>query len=172
MIEKNTIWKVLTMFFENPTTEFHLRELSRQTKLSMPSIISTTDKLNKEQLITKKKTPFLTTTKANAKNQQFTRLKRIFNLEQIYNSNITDDLIQEYNHPQAIILFGSYSRGEDTETSDIDIGIITHKNKNIELAPYEKKLKRKISIHEIDVHKISPEFKNSIYNGIILEGAI
>lgn len=172
MIEKNTIEKVMAKFFENPTTEVHLRELSRQMKISMPTIISTTDKLSKEQLLQKKKNKFLTTVKANAENTRFVRLKRVFNIEQIYESGIVDELIKEYNHPQTIVLFGSYSRGEDIERSDIDIGVITNKKTNINTTQYEKKLKRKISIHEINLDKVSQEFKNNLCNGIILEGAI
>ena len=36
MIEKSTTQKVLELFFENPSREFHLRELSRLTKISLP----------------------------------------------------------------------------------------------------------------------------------------
>lgn len=170
MIEKNTIWKVLMMFFENPTTEFHLRELSRQLKISMPTIISTTDTLNKDCLVQKKKSRFLTTVKANAENQRFIRLKRVVNLEQIYESGLVDELIKEYNHPQAIVLFGSYSRGEDIEKSDIDIAVITNKSMSLDAAKYEKKLKRKVHVLSLTRDKMPVELFNNLMNGIILEG--
>ena len=51
MIEKSTVQKVLEVFFEYPSREFYLRELSRLLKLSMPTIISTTDTLSREKLI-------------------------------------------------------------------------------------------------------------------------
>lgn len=170
MIEKNTIQKVLGMFFENPTTKFHLRELSRNLKISMPTIISTTDKLSKDKLVEKQKTKFLTTVKANAENTQFIRQKRVFNLEQIYNSGIVDELIKTHNHPQAIILFGSYSRGEDTEHSDIDIAVITNRKTNQDTTQYEKKLKRKIQVLQLAKDKIPEELFNNIMNGTILDG--
>jgi|SRR3989344_716506 len=170
MIEKSTIEKVMAKFFENPTTEVHLRELSRQLKISMPTIISTTDKLSEEQLLQKKKSKFLTTVKANVQNTRFIRLKRVFNIEQVYESGIVDELIKEYNHPHAIILFGSYSRGEDIERSDIDITVITNKKISLDTANYEKKLKRTIQILQLTKDKIPEELFNNLMNGIILEG--
>jgi len=65
MIEKNTTWNILDLFFENPTTHFHLRELSRLARLSMPSIISVTDTLSKNDLIIKTKGKVLTSVIAN-----------------------------------------------------------------------------------------------------------
>src|SRR3989344_1809859 len=109
MIEKSTIWKVLEIFFENPSKEFHLRELSRLLKFSMPTIISTTNELYKENLIVKNKGKVLTRTMANRENINFLRHKHLYNLERIYTSGIADYLSNVYNHPKTIILFGSYS---------------------------------------------------------------
>lgn len=170
MIKKSTIQKVLEIFFENPSKEFHLRELSRLLKLSMPTIISTTDALCKENLILKNKGRVLTRTIANRENINFIRQKRLYNLEKIYTSGILDYLSNVYNHPKTIILFGSYSRGDDTETSDIDIAIITKKKLSLEPAKYEIVLKRRISIHEVDLGEVSDEFKANLANGIVLEG--
>ncbi|MBI2135854.1 nucleotidyltransferase domain-containing protein [Candidatus Woesearchaeota archaeon] len=71
----------------------------------------------------------------------------------------------------AVILFGSYSRGEDIEGSDIDIAILTNKKLELNLERYNKKLERHINIHEILVEKISAEFKANLWNGIVLEGS-
>ena len=77
---------------------------------------------------------------------------------------------EQYGHPEAIILFGSYSRGEDTETSDIDLAVATTKKLSLNLTLYEKKLKRKISIHEITLEKVSEEFLNNLANGLVITG--
>lgn len=171
MIEKSTIRKVLDAFFENPSREFYLRELSRLLKLSMPTIISTTDKLAKENLIIKTKGKVLTKVMANRENANFVKSKRVYNLELIYNSYIVDYLSKSYNQPKCIILFGSFSRGEDIEKSDIDIAVITNKKLDIDLPEYEKKLKRAINLHEINLSKISEEFRANLANGIVLEGS-
>ena len=172
MIEKTTTQKVLKVFFENPSNEdIHLRELSRITKFSMPTIISTTDKLAQEHLIIK--TPGMVTTivQAYRDNEKFTRYKLLHNLEKIYESKIIEFLSKEYHYPKAIILFGSFSRGEDIESSDIDIAISTKKKLNPDMSKYEKILKKTINIHEVNMDKISNEFKANLANGIVLEGS-
>ena len=172
MIEKSTMQRVLEVFFENPSNkDIHLRELSRITKLSMPTIISTTDKLAKEHLIIK--TPGMVTTivQAYRENEKFSRYKLLYNLEKIYKSGIIEFLSKEYHYPKAIILFGSFSRGEDIESSDIDIAILIKRKLNLDLSKYEKALKKTVNIHEIDMNKISKEFKANLANGIVLEGS-
>ena len=171
MIEKSTINKVLAVFFESPSKEFHLRELSRLLKLSMPTIISVTDKLAKEKLIIKEKGKVITKVTANRDNIDFARRKRLHNLELIYNSSLINHIAESYNQPKAIILFGSFSRGEDIEKSDIDIAVITNKKLNLDLSKHENILKKAISLHEVNLDKISEEFKANLLNGIILEGS-
>ncbi|MBW2976226.1 nucleotidyltransferase domain-containing protein [Candidatus Woesearchaeota archaeon] len=171
MIEKSTTQRVLEIFFDNPSREFHLRELSRLLKLSMHTIISSTDALSKEKLIIKTKGNVLTKVSANRENIDFIRHKRLHNLEKIYASGIVNCLSNAYNHPRNIVLFGSFSRGDDIEKSDIDIAVITKKKLSLDLEKYGKILKRGISIHEVDLGKVSGEFKANLANGIVLEGS-
>ena len=99
------------------------------------------------------------------------RNKRVYNLKKVYDSGIVDYILISYNHPKAIMLFGSYSRGEDTENSDIDIAVLTRKNLGLDLIKYEKILKKKVNVHEIDLDRMSSEFKSNLANGIVLEGS-
>jgi len=170
MIEKTNTQKILEIFFTYPTKEFYLRELSRLAKVSMPTIITAVDSLTKEKLVLRKKEKALTKIKANLENRQFMIEKRLFNIEAVYHSGLIEYLNKQYSLPQAIILFGSYSRGEDIERSDIDIAVITHKNLALDLSKFENTLQRKISIHEIDLKKVSEEFKTNLANGIVMEG--
>ncbi len=108
---------------------------------------------------------------ANRENIDFVRYKRLYNLEKIYTSGIINYLSNVYNHPKNIILFGSFSRGDDVEGSDIDIAIITKKKLSLNLLKYEKILEKGINIHEIDLDGVSKEFKANLANGIVLEGS-
>ena len=171
MIEKSTREKVSEFFFKNPSKESHLRELSRLLKLSMPTIISVTDNLAKENIIIKIKSGFITKVHANRESVRFIRKKRIYNMAMIFESGIVEHLLKIYNHPKAIILFGSFSRGDDIEKSDVDIAVITKKKVSLNTTEYEKFLGRSISIHEIDLNEVSKEFRVNLVNGIILEGS-
>ncbi len=113
----------------------------------------------------------LTITKANRENPRYIWLKRAHNLERLYESGLVTKLSSLFNTPQAIIVFGSYARGEDTEKSDVDIAIIASMKTEADISLYEKKLSRAISLHVVDLSKVSKEFKSSLYNGILLEGS-
>ena len=171
MIDKSNIDKILSIFFDNPNTNYHLRELSRKLNISIPTIISATDKLEKEKLIIKKKERVVALVYANRENIDFLRKKRLYNLQKVYDSGIVEFLSKEYSHPKLIILFGSYSRGEDIENSDIDIAIVSNNKLNLDLEKYEKSLNKDINIHEINLNKISREFLFNLYNGIVLDGS-
>ncbi len=171
MIEKSTMQRVLEAFFEYPSKEFHLRELSRMLRLSMPTIIAATDAISKLGLVAKTKGKVVTKVTANRESADFTRRKRLYNLEKIYSSGLVEYLSKAYNYPKCIILFGSFSRGEDTESSDIDMAVVTGKRLSPDLKNYEAFLGRSVSIHEVEMAKISPEFKASLANGIVVEGS-
>lgn len=171
MIDKNSNSVLLEIFFDNPTSEFHARELSRKTRLSIFAVLKAIKTLSKMNFVSVHKKGNLKIVKASY-SQGFIRAKRIRNLEKIYNSGIVDHLSEIYDKPEAIVLFGSYSRGDDVESSDIDIAIFTKGNKEPDMKKFERILSRKISLHEIDIKKVSKEFHNNLVNGIVLEGAL
>ena len=100
------------------------------------------------------------------------QLKRVANLKQIYETGLADFLEKEFAGA-AIILFGSYSRGDDIANSDIDIAVIGRKDKLIGLSAYEKLLERTININFYESwKKIHKNLKENICNGIVLAGGI
>jgi len=169
MIEQNTVQKAFAFFCDYPTTAIHLRELSRRLSLSMPAVISAVGKLEKEGLVTVDRQRAWTMVRA-AGNERFVRLKRVRNLERLYESGLVDALVRIGNHPQAIVCFGSYSRGEDAEQSDIDIAIINGRSGELP-ETYGKTLRRPVSLHFPKMNRVSSEFRENLRNGIILEGA-
>jgi len=167
----NNKTKLLKIIFENPTTKFHLRELARLTQLMPNTIINISNKLLKEKLIIKEKRKHIVEISANIEHKDFIIQKKLFNLQQIYSSGIIEFLKQKYS-PKLISVIGSFSKGEDIENSDIDIVIITTKEKREELTKFEKKLSRKIHLLLTDYKKISKEFYTNLINGIVLYGFI
>ena len=77
---------------------------------------------------------------------------------------------QQYELPNAIVLFGSYSNGTDAEKSDIDIAVISGKKEAPDVRKFEIKLSRKINLYTIDIRNTPKEFINSLANGVVLEG--
>ncbi len=169
MITKDNTLKVMELFFRYPERKFHLRELERLTKLSMPGVRKIAKKLEKERLLLSEKERHVTNFYA-ARNEKFVFLKRAYNLYSVFNSGLLDFLKDLYEEPEAIILFGSYSKGEDISKSDIDIALIASKRESPDLSVFENRLGRKIRLYEINIRKAEPEFLNTLANGIVLHG--
>ena len=127
--------------------------------------------MKKEDLLVSKKEKITEEVKP-AFNDKFYLIKKIYNIYFLYNNGLINYLKNFYEEPKAIILFGSYSKGLDTEKSDIDICILTNKKDMPDLTDFEKKLNRKINLVNSDVNSMGKEFKNSLANGIVLEGYI
>jgi len=68
------------------------------------------------------------------------------------------------------VLFGSYSRGEDDEGSDIDLAVINGKEAAIDLSEYERELDREINVQETRLEEAGENFKTTLANGIVLTG--
>src|SRR3989339_708521 len=152
----------------------NLRGLAKSLKVSPTAVSKSLDKLEKEGLIkiNKSKTMNLMSIEFNRDNQKAINFKRIENVKIIYESNFLETL--ENLFPGcSIILFGSYSLGEDTINSDIDTAIIGTKGKEIELTKYNKLFERKVTINFYkswsDIHK---HLKENILRGIVLHGGI
>jgi len=169
MITKDNTLRVMGLFFNYPEKRFHLRELERLSGLSMPGVRKIVQKMEKENLLLSKKENVVKNYYA-ARNEKFISLKRAYNLYSIFTSGLLNFLKEIYEEPESIILFGSFSKGEDISKSDIDIAIITRKRESTDLSAFEKKLGRKIRLYEIKIEKAEPEFLNTLANGIVLYG--
>ena len=114
--------------------------------------------------------------KADRSNWNFLRNKIVYNLNFIYQSGIIEFLYEHYNHPKSIVLFGSFRKGEDISSSDIDISIEQGEFKEYrtidlrELVEFERQIGRKIQIHEFNRNIIDINLFNNIANGIVLIG--
>jgi predicted nucleotidyltransferase len=103
--------------------------------------------------------------------EQATDHKRSENLLQLAESGLIDHL-RTRNPTATIVLFGSYSRGEDTIESDIDIALIGP-SRETNITSFEPKLLRKISLNRYDSFEhIHPLLRENLCNGIILAGSM
>ena len=159
----------MKLFFKYPERKFHLRELERLTKLSLPGVKKITEKLEKESLVFSKKEKVVKNIYAT-RNEKFVHLKQVYNIYSIFSTNLLKIIAEKYQQPEAIILFGSYAKGEDITKSDIDIAVITSETIELNLDKFERELNRKIKIYEIKIKKAEKEFLNTLANGVVLYG--
>lgn len=169
MLHNYSSYRILQEFFKYPTTNFQMRQISRNTKISQPSVINHLKTLEKEGFILRENKGIYPTLRANRDNPLFKLYKRndwILTL----NASGLIDYLNDSCMPEVIILFGSCSKGEDIESSDVDI-FVQCSEKKLNLSKYEKLINRKISIfYEENFSKLSKELKNNILNGMVLKG--
>src|SRR3989338_10317430 len=119
MIMKNHKETIKKYFFDFPTARLRVREIERELAMPLPSVIRYVKELVDGKIVvpfTIGKTVFYTAARTERK---FVIEKKLHNIKKLYDSGLVEALVEEYNN-SPIIVFGSYSRGEDGETSDID----------------------------------------------------
>lgn len=171
MLQNYSRYKILQEFFDFPTKNFQIRELSRRVKIAQPSVMNHLKFLVLNNLIIKDKKGLYPTYKANLDNELFKVYKKLNLILRVHQTGLVNH-IYDSCLPSAIILFGSASKGEDLEESDIDL-FIQAKEKRLDLIKYERLLNRRITLFfEENFSKLAIELKNNILNGIVLRGYI
>ena len=164
--------EVFALLCQKAGEKLSQREISKILKVSPTAVANSIKKLKNTELIKVEKTKTINFISFNRDNPRAIELKRVENLKNIYISGLSDYLERELAG-STIILFGSYSMGGDTNTSDVDIAVIGRKDKMLHLEEFEKFLNRKINVNFYDSwNKIHEHLKNNILNGILLHGGV
>ncbi len=170
MLQNCSYMRVLEIFFKEPTKVQFIRKISREIKLATTSVKKHLLEIEKEGLIKKKiQAPFEGYI-ADREKDKFLQYKQIYNIYSLI--DLKTKIINELG-PKAIILFGSYQKGEDREESDIDLVIISKVKHAPNLEKYEKILQRKIHFTLIgSLDELEESVKNNVRNGWLLYGKI
>ena len=166
--------EILRLLFIKAGTVLTQRTIARTLEVSSPAVMKAIPYLEKENMITvnKDRETKRLSIELQRNNHKVMQLKRADNLKLTYESGLGDFLEKEFAGA-TIILFGSYSRGEDTLNSDIDIAIIGRKDKQINTEKFEKLLERKIHLNFYNSFKeIHKNLKENLCNGIVLYGGV
>jgi predicted nucleotidyltransferase len=172
MLEKSNNWKLLELFFKKPLYSFHLREICRLLRWSPTKVRSHINLLKKKNLIIEFKEKNLSLFKSNRESEDFKIYKIIYNLIKAFEiSKTIEESIEDFD---AIIFFGSASKGEDIENSDFDFCVVGAKEVKIDFKTIEHELNRKIALLFVEnlekLKKESPELLNNLINGFIIKG--
>ena len=169
MLQNYNTYRIMQLFFDQPTKLFQLREISRMAKLGLPSAINHVKKLEKDGFVKKEKKSVYESYTANKESDKYKLYKKNDIILRLNDSGFIQYLTDNTT-PNAIILFGSASRGEDIETSDVDIFVLA-KEEKLNLSGFEKYIKRKINVYfESNIRRMGREFLNNIVNGTKLYG--
>lgn len=169
MIQKWSRYRLLEQFFDLPRKPYFIRELSRKCRLAQTAIRIHLRALQEEELIIKDKSSIYASYKALRDSSLFKLLKTQNIVMRIYQCGLIQ-FLEKRLYPGCIVLFGSASRGEDTEESDIDL-FVQSSQTSLDLHKFERELNRGINIlYEPQLKELSPELLNNIANGIVVYG--
>jgi len=173
MLQNCSVFKVAEVFFNEPTRTHYLIEISKKSRLAHTSakqhLRTLKDLSIIEETSERKGKRIFPIYKANLESKEYKFYKNVYNRIVIVKSGFVE-FLKDKLMPNVIVLFGSYSKGEDIEESDVDI-FVGCKKEDIELIRFEKKINRKIQLHFNENFKsYSKELKNNIINGFVLHG--
>ena len=168
--------KCIMRFFAYPKTRIGLTELAKLIKSSKTATKEAVEALLKQEFLSREIAGKAWILLANQKHRYFVTKKIAYHLDKIYEVGIVDAIYKVLPQTRAIILFGSYRLGSDTEDSDIDIAAEVLDNKELEIVPlgiigqlgYRKKVP--VNLHIFSRNKIDLNLFVNIANGIVLGG--
>ena len=168
--------RVWGIFLKYPEKEFSLSDIAKEAGVAKAHMGKILDEFYSLGLINITKLSKIWRIKANQQSPEFIKSKIIHNLNFVYQSGLVEFLNEKFNNPKAMILFGSFRKGDDISTSDIDIAIETDEVEEYktvttkELIEFEKSINRKIQIHIFNRKNVDINVFNNIANGIVLQG--
>ena len=115
--------KILELLLLNPTREFHLREISRQIRVSAPYVRREVTNLMELGLVLKRSQGNLTLFKLNKNSPIAEELKRIFLKTESFGRFIRDSL-GEVGNIRFALIYGSFARGDESERSDVGLLVV------------------------------------------------
>lgn len=168
--------KIMIWFFSYPTKEVSLNDIVKLTKISKTTANRIVSKLVKEEFLKVSKIGNLWRITCNQKHHYNTTKKIAYNIETVYESGVIEEVLRRIPNPRSLILYGSYRKGDDIDSSDLDIAVEVLDNeetKIIEIGTIPQLGYRqnvKVNILRFTRNKVDLNLFANIANGIVLFG--
>lgn len=161
----------LKPFFEDNYRRINVREYARLQSISPPTASKVLSKFQKKQLLAREEDKQNIYYYANKDSDVFIDLSRIYWKLMLKNNGLLELFDKELLNP-IVILFGSLSKAEVRDESDIDLAIFTPTKKDLKLEEVKKRIKRNIQLFIFKTKEDvkNPQLLNSILNGYTLMG--
>ncbi len=170
--------KAMNWFFSFPEREFGLTELSERLGISKTTANKTIRLLEEEGFVNIDVIGRVWRISCNVEHRYNYTRKIAYNLIRVYESGIIEEIHKRFQNPRAIILFGSYRKGDDNEKSDIDVAIEVLGNSGMrveELGVIENfGYRENVTVNMIVFSRknVDTNLFTNIANGILLEGVL
>lgn len=168
--------KIQHYFFDNPTHEASLNNICSIVNISKTTANIVVERLLKEGFLKREIIGKLWRISCDQNHIYNLSRKIPYHLNLVYESDIMEAVHELVPNVRTIILFGSYRKGDDIESSDMDIAaeiVGDNKYKIIEVGIIPQLGYRQnvpVNIHVFSRTQINLNLFANIANGIIIEG--
>lgn len=177
--------RILDAVFTAPDVQYSLTGLAAAAGVSKSTASRAVHGLLEEGVVELLDLGVVWRVKANATSAQYKGRKIVRNLSVICQSGIVDAINKAFGQPRAIVLYGSFRKGEDGIGSDVDIAVeadsvgqtseiwlgeMLEGDGKEGLAALEETLRRKFMVTLFDRENVDVNLFNGIANGIVLSG--
>jgi len=164
---------VIRLFFDSPRRKYHIREVASLVGVAPGTAKKYLESMRETGLLSLRKDKLYDSYTADMESAEFKSSKVFYVMKKIRDSGLVGFIEREFNYP-AVILYGSASRGEDVEDSDIDIFVVAKKCRDVNVDKFSKVIGREIHLmcmSESDFKSgKNVELTNNVINGIVITG--
>ncbi len=172
LYQKITHLKVLELFINNPYEQYYLREASRILEISPMTVKRALALLLNERLLVMEKFKNLILFRANMDSPTFLHLKTAYNLAWLEERDLMEYVKEQLPGLSTLVLYGSFAKGENDESSDIDLlAIATVKRADLQLTDYLGK-ETSLVLFSTSKWKEQAENNKAFYIDVLTEGII
>lgn len=170
--------KIIHWFFAFPNDEFSFNDICSQVKISKSIGKEVIDYLKNEGFLEVNKIANLLRIRANIEHKYFLGKKIAYNLEKVYESGVVEHIKERIPGSIAIVLWGSFRKGDDIKESDLDIAVEVLGNEEIKILEsgtipkFGYRDNVKVNIYVFTRNKVDINVFTNIANGILLDGLL
>jgi predicted nucleotidyltransferase len=168
--------KTLYWFFSFPNREIGLNDLSEALRISKTTAKRVVLQFIDEGFLRREVLGKIWRISSNHDHPYNYTRKICYNLSIIYESVILSAIHEMIKNPKAVVLFGSYRKGDDNEKSDIDIAVEVLGDEDVKivelgiLPEFGHRKDVLVNLYMFSRNKVDLNLFANIVNGIVLEG--
>jgi len=162
-------------FFDHPEVKITLSELAEKLQISKKTANRVVNELVKENFLLLEEIGRTWRISCNPLHPYNKTIKVGYNLTAVYTVDIIEWVYKTVGNAKAIVLFGSYRKGDNNSNSDLDIAVEVVGNKDLEiisLGEFHIGFRKKVpvNLHVFSRNNIDLNLFANIANGIVLDG--
>ena len=175
-LEYTGLLNVIYWFFAYPEVKTTLSELAKELGIAKKTASKIVGDLAKEGFLMVEQIGKAWRIHCNIEHHYNRTVKIGYNLSTVYSSGIIQEIYKIVGNARAIVLFGSYRKGDDIGSSDLDIAVEIIGNSDLEIknigniAQLGFRKNVPVNVHIFTRNKVDLNLFANIANGIVLDG--